>query len=96
MIYLNNSNYVEVSNVTISPGDKIVTNAIVECSLQDYQRNEIDTFELEHQDRGTYIATIPATLDVEEGKSYILVTSIIAEGLQAEWEQTVTVSKRQG
>jgi hypothetical protein len=49
---------------------------------------------LSHIGGGEYRADIPMDLPFIDNRSYILVTKINADGLQGEWEQTVTAKVR--
>ena len=94
MILLNNSQYIEVSNVKIDTQEGVVENAVVTAVLSEFDGTEIDSFTLNHVDGGTYRADIPSTLPVSDGRKYKLVTTINAEGLQGQWEQTVEANVR--
>lgn len=94
MIYINNSQYVEVSNVSISSSGT-VDNAVVTITLKDIGTDsEVASFDLESEGNGKYRAEIPADLPVEKGKKYKMVTTINAEGLQGQWEQIVDARVR--
>ena len=94
MILLNNSQYIEVSNVTINTQEGVVENAVVGSVLTDLSGAEIETFTLDHIGGGTYRADISPNLDVKNGGRYKLTTTINAEGLQAQWEQFVDANVR--
>jgi len=49
---------------------------------------------LSHIGGGEYRADIPIDLPFIDNRNYILVTKINADGLQGEWEQTVTAKVR--
>lgn len=87
MIYLNNSQYVEVRGVRISSLDSVSTNAIVEVTFYDTRDELVTSFTLPHTGNGTYIAMIPDNAPFEDGKFYKMITTISNEGLTGEWTQ---------
>jgi len=94
MILLNNSQYIEVSNVTIDTEDGVIENATITAVLEEFDGTEVETFNLNHIEGGTYRADIPHNLPVVNGKRYKLTTTVNAEGLQGQWEQSVTATVR--
>lgn len=93
MILLNNSQKISVSKIKALEGSESIETATVTVEIS--RAGEIiETLTLSHVGKGVYEVDIPLDLNVENNRSYILKTKILAEGYSAEWEESVRATKR--
>jgi hypothetical protein len=94
MIFLNNSQYLGVKKITSTNEAGYLENASVVVDIFKTSEELMASVTLSHIGGGEYRADIPMDLPFIDNRNYILVTKINADGLQGEWEQTVTANVR--
>lgn len=97
-IYVGNTSVLVVSGVKDRAGTAITDAVVSLVELVDNRGRAVTGVTLpvtcDHISDGTYEGEIPAGLDISAGRVYRATVTAVANGVTAEWEETLIAQKR--